>query len=46
MFSFFKRKEQVIVELLEKIEHCKHSVPETLRQIAVYDDVLLCCLMD
>lgn len=34
MFSFFKRKEQIVVDLLERIERCKQSAPEAVRQIS------------
>lgn len=34
MFSFFKRKDKIIGDLLEKIESCKQASPEAVRQIS------------
>lgn len=34
MFSFFKRKEKIVVDLLERIDHCKQCSPESLRHIS------------
>jgi hypothetical protein len=34
MFSFFKRKDEIVLDLLERINRCKQSVPEAVRQIS------------
>lgn len=35
MFSFFKRKHEIVVrDLLESIELCKRSTPEAIRQVS------------
>lgn len=34
MFSFFKRKDGIVRDLLERIERCKQSAPEAVQQIS------------